>query len=234
MLPKITHPLFDINVPSLDEKKKFRPFLVKEEKILLMAGESQNEGDVLQALLQIITNCCQEELDVTKLAIFDIEYVFLKLRARSVDNMVELVYEDMEDEEERKFLINLDDIELSYDEKHSKIIDITKNIKMKMKYPTSKLTAAVESAKTELEFLDELLVECVECVYDEESGEMFDTFTKEEIKEFLDNLDSKSHAKIKDFFETMPKLYHKIEYTNSKGTKREIELKTVTDFFTLV
>jgi hypothetical protein len=231
MLPKIQHQLFEIEIPSLKKKVQFRPFLVKEEKILLIAAESDDDGDIIRALLQIINNCAQEDIDLSRLAIFDIEYVFLKLRAKSVDNIIELAYEDLEDGEERKFKVNLNDIELVTNEKHTNIIDVTDSVKMKMKYPTSELAAAVESAKTELEFLETMLVECVDSIYDDET--VYDSFSEEELKEFLDNLDSKTHVKIKEFFETMPRLYHAIEYTNKKGTERKIELKTVTDFFTL-
>ena len=110
-LPKIEYPIHLINIPSINKKIKFRPFLVKEEKLLLMAKESDNLADNLLATKQVINNCCLEPLDINKLAIFDLEYIFLKLRALSVDNMVKLSYVDNEDNKTYTFDVDLNEVE---------------------------------------------------------------------------------------------------------------------------
>jgi len=124
-LPKIQSPTFEVIIPSINKTVLFRPFLVKEEKILLMAQQSNDDKDIIKAIKQVVNNCClDDKLDIDKLATFDLEYLFLKLRARSVNNVVEILYKDAEDEKEYKFSINLDDVEVTMPKKSEKNIKI--------------------------------------------------------------------------------------------------------------
>ena len=229
MLPKIEVPKHEILVPSKNEKLWFRPFLVKEEKILLMAGESGQDKDILDAIKQILTNCCLDELDVAKLAVFDLEYVFLKLRSISVDNICKLSFDDLEDKKTYNFEVDLDKLELVTNDEHTNIIEINDSVKIKMKYPTVDITDKMETIKSEVEILDKLVLSCVDSIYDSET--VYEGYTEDELREFMNGLEGKVYGKIREFFDTMPKVYHKIEYTNEMGSKREIELRSIKDFF---
>lgn len=230
-LPKIDQPLFDMTIPSTGKKITFRPFLVKEEKILLIAQQSGNDTEIIRAIKQILNNCVQEELDLDSLAIFDLEYMFLKLRARSVNNVVKLSYRDTEDGEVYDFEVDLDKIEIQMPEKLNSKIEINKNVGMTMKYPSASITDRMKDFENEVELMTFFIVNCIDTIYDEESVYVVEEFSEDEVTEFLDSLDVKSFEKIREFFENIPRLYHKIEYTNSIESKRTIELSSLKDFF---
>jgi len=230
-LPKIDQPLFDMTIPSTGKKITFRPFLVKEEKILLIAQQSGNDSEIIRAIKQILNNCIQDDIDLDSFAIFDLEYAFLKLRARSVNNIVKLAYRDTEDEEVYNFELDLDTIEIEMPEKINSKIDITDTIGMTMKYPSASITDKMTNFDNEVDLMTFFIVNCIDTIYDEDSVYVADDFSEEEISEFLDGLDVKSFEKIREFFESVPRLYHKIEYTNSIGSERSIELTSLKDFF---
>jgi hypothetical protein len=230
-LPKIDQPLFDMTIPSTGKKITFRPFLVKEEKILLIAQQSGNDSEIIRAIKQILTNCIQDELDLDTLAIFDLEYAFLKLRARSVNNVVKLSYRDMEDDEVYNFDLDLDTIEVDMPSKINSKIDITDSVGMTMKYPSASITDKMGGFDNEVDLMTFFIVNCIDTIYDEDNVYVADDFSEDEISEFLDGLDVKTFEKIREFFESVPRLYHKIEYTNSLDNLRSIELTSLKDFF---
>lgn len=230
-LPKIDQPLFDLTIPSNGKKITFRPFLVKEEKILLIAQQSGNDTEIIRAIKQILNNCIQEDIDIDALAIFDLEYMFLKLRAKSVNNVVKLSYRDTEDEEIYDFELDLDTIEIEIPEKVNSKIEINENVGMTMKYPSASITDRFKDFENEVDLMTFFIVNCIDTIYDEENVYVTDDFSEEDITEFLDGLDVKSFEKIREFFENIPRLYHKIEYTNSAGNERSIELTSIKDFF---
>jgi hypothetical protein len=230
-LPKIDQPLFDMTIPSTGKKIVFRPFLVKEEKILLIAQQSGNDSEIIRAIKQILNNCIQDEIDLDTFAIFDLEYAFLKLRARSVNNVVKLAYRDTEDDEVYNFELDLDAIEIEMPEKINSKIVITDEVGMTMKYPSASITDKMTNFDNEIDLMTFFIINCIDTIYDEENVYVADDFSGEEISEFLDGLDVKSFEKIREFFESVPRLYHKIEYTNSIGNERSIELTSLKDFF---
>lgn len=230
-LPKISVPTFALNIPSKNKKKTFRPFLVKEEKILLMAQQG-NEQDMIDAIKQIINNCCIEDINVDSLATFDIEYLFLKLRGKSVDNIIELKFRDKEDDKVYDFQINLDEIEITINEDNDPKIEITNEIGMIMKYPNIASTQKMAGIDDQEDVFNKVLISCIDTIYDEESVYPASEHTDEELIEFIEQLDSKSFKKIEKFFDTLPKLSHVLEYENELGHKRRIELNTVQDFLT--
>jgi hypothetical protein len=230
-LPKIDQPLFDMTIPSTGKKITFRPFLVKEEKILLIAQQSGNDSEIIRAIKQILTNCITDEIDLDTFAIFDLEYTFLKLRARSVNNIVKLAYRDTEDDEVYNFELDLDTIEIEMPKKINSKIEITKDVGMTMKYPSASITDRMKDFNNEVDLMTFFIVNCIDTIYDEDSVYVADDFSEEEISEFLDGLDVKSFEKIREFFESVPRLYHKIEYANSIGSERSIELTSLKDFF---
>ncbi len=233
-LPKLMHPVFELNIPSTKQKVKFRPFLVKEEKLLLIAKQSGEQKDIVNVLKQIINNCDIESvLKVDSLASFDIEYLFLKLRAKSINNLIELAYTDYEDEETYKFELNADDIEVVFDEKHTNIIKLTEQSGIVMKYPSMDLMSkAIENTDIS-NLLFYMIKGCMDQYFEDDKIVLFSDSKPEEVDEFVDSLPTSVIRDFEMFFDTMPKLYHKMEYTNKKGTDRVIELKTLEDFFTL-
>lgn len=230
-LPKIDQPLFDMTIPSTKKKITFRPFLVKEEKILLVAQQSGNDSEIIRAIKQILNRCVQEDLDLDSLAIFDLEYMFLKLRSKSVNNVVKLSYRDTEDGEVYNFELDLDTIEVQMPEKINSKIEINETVGMTMKYPTASITDRMKNFDNEVDLMTFFIVNCIDTIYDDDNVYVAADFSEEEITEFLDRLDVKSFEKIREFFESIPRLYHKIEYTNSIESKRSIELSSLKDFF---
>lgn len=233
-LPKLTHPVFALTVPSTKEKVMFRPFLVKEEKLLLMAKQSEEQADIFNVLKQIITNCDVESvLDAGKLASFDVEYLFLKLRAKSINNIIELAYVDYEDEETYKFSVDVDDIEMTYNDDHTNVIKMSKTSGIVMKYPSVTLMSEIMEKEDVPDILFHMIKGCLDQYYEDDSITYFKDCKPEEINEFVDNLPTSMIKEFENFFETMPRLYHKLEYVNKNETNRVIELKTLEDFFTL-
>lgn len=230
-LPKIDQPLFDMTIPSTGKKILFRPFLVKEEKILLIAQQSENDSEIIRAIKQILNACIQEDLDIDSLAIFDLEYMFLKLRARSVNNVVKLSYRDIEDGELYDFELDLDTIEVKMPEVINSKIEINDTVGMTMKYPAASITDRMKDFENEVDLMTFFIVNCIDTIYDEDNVYVASEFSEAEITEFLDGLDVMSFEKIRQFFESVPRLYHKIEYTNSIESKRTIELTSLKDFF---
>lgn len=230
-LPKIDQPLFDMTIPSTGKKIAFRPFLVKEEKILLIAQQSGNDTEIIRAIKQILNNCILDDLDIDSLAVFDLEYMFLKLRARSVNNVVKLSYRDNEDEQVYDFELDLDDIEIVMPESVNSKIEINDNVGMTMKYPSAGITDRLKDFDNEVDLMTFFIINCIDTVYDEENVYVASEFSEDEITEFLDGLDVKSFEKIREFFESIPRLQHVIEYKNSLGNDRSIELSSLKDFF---
>ena len=233
-LPKLKFPVYELKIPSTKKTESFRPFLVKEEKILLMAKQSSDPTEIFRAMKQIINNCCiNDSFDIDKLAIFDLEYLFLRLRSFSVNNVAKVSYRDNDDEKVYDFEIDLNTIEVLFPESVNNVIKITEETGIKMKYPSASLFDDKEYFKSGEDSLYELIIRCIDKIYDGE--EIYDPsdYTKEELTEFLDNVGIKVYQEIMKFMENNPKLYYKIEYVNSKGNSRNIELTTLTDFFTL-
>lgn len=231
-LPKTTKPLFEIVVPSTKKPLMWRPFVSREEKILLTAQESGTDKEIILAIKQVIQNCAADEsFDVDSLTTFDLEYIFVKLRARSVNNIVEVTYRDGEDEKLYPFEVDLNDVEIIYGSADP-VIQMSGGVGCKMKYPSITI---VDDAPTEAkpdEVIEYMIHSCIDTIFDSEDVYPASDYTKEELSEWLDDLASEDLDKIRNFFNEMPKMYYEIKYTNSKGTVQTIELNTLTDFFT--
>ena len=232
-LPKIDYPIYSITIPSTNSTFKFRPFLVKEEKILLMSKESDNPADILGAIKQIITNCAiDKNFDSNKLALFDLEYVFLKLRAFSVDNVVKVAYKDAEDEKVYDFEIDLNEIRVVFPENSDNNIKITENSGIIMKYPPATLYDDKEFLNLDKDYMFELIIRCIDKIYYEDEVYESKNYKKEELSEFLESLSMKVFEQIQKFLLSVPKLEHKLNYKNSLGKDKEIVLSSLNDFFT--
>jgi len=231
-LPKIEYPVHKIKIPSLKKDFPFRPFLVKEEKLLLMAKESQNAADILSAIKQIVNNCClDQKFEVNKLAIFDLEYIFLRLRAISVNNKINVSYKDNEDNKIYEFDIDLDKVKIVQPEKMENDIKITNNSGIIMKYPSATLYDDEEFLNATKEHMFELIIRCIDSIYYEDQVYQGSDYKKQDLEEFLDNLNIKVFEKIQKFLLSVPKLEYKIQYKNSLNHDREIMLNSLNDFF---
>ena len=229
-LPVITQPLFEVTIPSTKKTVSFRPFLVREEKILLIAQEGAST-DILRAIKQIINNCIIDDINMKSLTTFDLEYLFLKLHAKSVNNIAKLSYRDKEDDKVYDFEINLDEIEVQFNENNNKQIKINDSTGIIMKYLSADITENMREFDNEIDLLNFFIVNSMDTIYDKDEIYRVEDFSEEEVTEFIDNLPPKTFDDIKKFFETIPTLEYTIKYKNSKGTDRLIELKSVKDFF---
>lgn len=231
----ISHPTTDVEVPSTKKKIKIRPTTVKEEKILLMSKETGDRSEILQGIRDVLSNCIQtSNFNIEALTLFDLEYLFVKLRAFSVSNKITQSYKDNEDDKVYDIEIDLDKVEVKYPEKEvSDTISIDKNLTLKLSYPTISLYANKEffTETTASDSFNMILKSCDPQVYQGDEVIKLNDLSKEEFSEFVDNLSSKVYKEINKFLDSIPTLYIKLGYTNSAGTEREIVLKSLEDFF---
>lgn len=233
-LPKINHPVYDLTLPSSGQKIKYRPFLVKEEKILLMAMQGEDPEEIINSIKQVISNCIvTENIEVDDLTTFDIEYLFIKIRAKSVNNIISLTYKDLEDEKRYDVEVNLDEVEIRKDPNHTNKIEISNTMGFYLNYPKASITEKLKKSETETELFFEILKNCIDKIYDGNNEYVAGDSTPEEMEEFVQSLDVKTFKKIQEFFSTIPKLYYEIKYTNSLGNEKTIVLSNLNDFFTL-
>jgi len=233
-LPVINAPTYELAIPSTKEKIKYRPFLVKEEKILLLAMEEDDEKTITIALKQIIENCTDGKVDVDKLALFDLEFIFLRIRAKSVGENVQvsLLCED-DGETYVPVEIPLEEIKVVYTKGHKNKIKLTKDIGITMRYPQLNMMAMQTQGETPtVEATFNILGDCIENITEGETVHERADFNDEELKTFLESLNTKQFQSIQQFFETMPKLQHIVEVENPK-TKvvNTITLEGMQSFF---
>jgi hypothetical protein len=216
-LPKNSMPSFNMVIPSTNKQVRFRPFVVKEEKALLIAQQSEDTTIMIDTLKGVLSNVLLDDIDVDKLAIFDLEYMFLQIRGKSVGETVDLLFQCDEDHGEQnekakaKVIINLGDLKVVKPEGHTNKIPLFNNVGVIMKYPTLDATDFLKDADN-IEEVFNLVAELIDVIYDGEEVYHAKETRKEELLEFLNNLTSEQFAKIQHFFETMPKLSTKIEY----------------------
>ena len=224
-LPTITVPQYELALPSSGKIIKYRPFLVKEEKILLMAMETEDTKQIINATKEIIKSCITgEELNVDTLPLFDIEYIFLNLRAKAKGEIIELKYKCPKCEGEIPIAINIDDIQVKKNDKHTSTIKINDELGIVMKYPTIDLQADIpdDKDKKTIEGLFNTIIKCIDYIYDKETTYAHADHTKEELKTFLESLTDAQFQEVSKFFETQPKLQHEISlHCKNKVKKKE-------------
>jgi hypothetical protein len=236
-LPKISVPTYEIELPSTGQKIKFRPFLVKEEKLLVLALETEDTKQITTGIKTVIKNCIETKgVKVEDLPTFDIEYLFLNIRGKSVGEDIEVNIICPDDEETTvPVKINIDDIGVQKNEKHTTKIKIDDEIMMEMKYPSLD-----QFIKSNFDFNDsspieqsfDLISSCIDKIYTEEEVWTVSDVSKKEITEFLDQMNSSQFKEIEKFFETMPKLSHTIKVKNPKTkVESEVVLEGLSSFF---
>ena len=236
-LPKIATPTYELELPSTGKTIRYRPFLVKEEKVLLIALESEDTKQITNAIRAVIKNCIATKgIKVETLPTFDIEYLFLNIRGKSVGEEIEVNLICPDDEvTEVKTKINIDDIKIQKNDEHTNQIKIDENIMMEMKYPS--LDEFIKNnfdfnEKNQMDQSFELIGSCIEKIYTEEEVWVTADCTKKEVNEFLESMNSSQFKDIETFFETMPKLKHTVTLINPNTKKEnEIVLEGLASFF---
>lgn len=230
-LPKIDLPLFELSLPSTDEIIKYRPFTVKEEKILLMAQEAKDPNQMVLAMRQIATNCCPN-LDIDSLAMFDLEYIMLQVRAKSIDNKITFSIKDPDTGDPVSLEIDVDDVELKIDEDHTKEIAVSEDMYLMMRYPRlSEVSVFLNVIDKPTESLFDVMISCIESVVNGDEISNLNDFTKEEVMDFIETFPGGTIDALQKFFETMPKLSFQSKYTNSAGEEKEVTLEGTETFF---
>jgi hypothetical protein len=232
-LPKTKYPLFETQLPSNGKTVTFRQMLVRDEKVLLMAKASEDENDVYRSVKQVVNNCMFDQ-NIDSLTTFDIEWMFLRIRAASIGNVVELTFLDKEDEKEYNFNVDLDEITVSlpeYEEGQGNLVKVTDDLGLLLRYPPASLFD--EDQALGEDSYEYIASRCIDKIFDGDETYLADDCTKEELLEYILDLDTKSYQSIRNFIASTPHLFYEISYTNSKGTERKISLTTLTDFFTL-
>ena len=237
-LPKINTPTYELTLPSTGKKIKYRPFLVREEKILIMAMESEDMKDITNSIVQILSDCIlTENVKVESLATFDIEYLFLNVRARSVGETVDVNITCPDDGETQvEMTIDIDSIKIQKTRGHKNIIKLDDNLSMKLRYPS--LDQFVENNFETGQVVSEIgqslsmITSCIDMIYNEEETWEAADFSKKELDEFVEQMNTKQFKQIEKFFTTMPKLSHKLMVKNpNTGVESEVVLEGLAAFF---
>ena len=241
-LPKLDIPTYELKLISSGKIIKFRPFLVKEQKLFFMASESPDPKETISVIKQVLKNCILDDINVDELPVFDLEYVFVNLRARSVEEVVNLKYKcnnNIKDEkgEEKKcnhvveFNVNLLDIKPTINPDHTNKFQITDKLGICLRYPTFELIQKYED-KDAGDVMLEILTDCIDYIYDKDQIYYTKDNTREEVREFVDNLQQKDLEKIQKFFETVPELRKDIDFKCDKcGYNEKITIKGIENFF---
>jgi hypothetical protein len=234
-LPILETQTYELTLPSADVKVKYRPFLVKEEKILLQAMESGNQKEIIQALKDIVSACTFGKINAEELPTFDLEYIFLQIRSKSVGEVAKLKVLCPDDKETYADVdVDLSKIDVQVDDKHTNdiLIDEEKKLGIIMKYPTLNSMNNSLNKKLDSEVIFDVLRNSIYEIYQGEKTFKASDYSKDELQKFIDSLDSKTFNKVQSFYETMPKLMHELEITNPKtNVKSKVVLQGLSDFF---
>ena len=243
-LPKIDAPTFEMKLISNNRDIRYRPFLVKEEKLLLMAMEGGETQDVINASKQIVNNCILDEIDIDTLPLFDVQYALLKIRSKSIGEIAEVMVKHINDINEKgeeckastKVEVDVSSIVPVISENHSNMIRVTNDIGIQMKYPTiklyEKLGQMTENDNTNVEGFFDIILDCIDSIF--QGNEVFNAsdHSKEEMSDFLNSLTNEQFQKIQEFFNTMPNLNHDINFVcKACGCNETLTLNGLNDFF---
>ena len=235
-LPRISTPTYELVLPSSNKKIKYRPFLVKEEKVLIIALESQDQKQIANAVKSIISSCILSRgIKVEKLSTFDIEYLFLNIRGKSVGEDIEVMVTCPDDGKTQvPMSINIDSIQIKKSDEHNPDIKLDDQFTLRMRYPSLsefiKSNFTMEDMKVDDTF--ELIASCVDQVYSEEESWTQEDCTKKELVDFIEQLNSSQFKEIEKFFDTMPKLSHTVKVTNpNTKVESEIVIEGMQSFF---
>ena len=235
-LPKINTPTYELVIPSTGKKTRYRPFLVREEKILILALESEDMSQITNAIVEIMSACILTKgIKVLELSTFDIEYIFLNIRSKSVGEVIEVNVTCPDDGETKVSMeINIDDIKVQKDKNHTNLIKLDESLSMKMRYPSIEqfVENNFEVRKQNVDQSLDMITSCIDQVYTEEEAWAASDCTKDELKEFIEQMNTKQFKEIEKFFTTMPKLSHTVKVQNPETkVKSDVVLEGLGSFF---
>jgi len=233
-LPKISTPTFECELPSTKESIRYRPFLVKEEKVLLIAKESGEKIDIYNAIKTIVNNCVLNEgFNVNECPTWDMEYLFIQIRAVSVGNIVKFKVIDSTDGIEYDLQLDLNEVVVQFPEEQDNKIMLTDDIGLTLKYPTPALSDKITNIESLVELNETMIGECIDTIFDSEDVYSWKQESKKDKKEFIENMPVEAFSRIQDFFGSAPKIEHVVTYTNSEGTEKKVVFRDLEDFFQL-
>ena len=235
-LPQVNNSRYEVVIPSTGQKVSYRPYLVKEEKVLMMAMESNDTKQIMNATIDIIKSCVYDDIDVDKLAMFDIETLFIALRAKSVGEISKFKVICPDDKQTATDVeLDLSTVEVQVDDEHNNnvVIDEERKLGLVLNYPSLGITkAGFDVNKENVDTMFNVVASCIDHIYEGDKTYPAKDSTKKELVEFLEGLSQQAFIKIRKFFDTMPQLRHEVEVTNPKtGVKSKVTFKGLQDFF---
>ena len=233
-LPTISTPTFEVELPSTKEKLMYRPFLVKEEKVLLIAKESGEKLDIYNAIKTIINNCVLKEgFNINDYPVFDLEFLFIQIRAVSVGNVVKFQVQDSDDGITYDLEVDLNEVKVEFPEEVSDTVMITDTVGLTLNHPTPAISDSLAGVKDIVDLTERMIDACIETIFDENDVFMWKQESKVDRQHFIDTLPIEAYNKIQDFFGSAPKIEHIVTYTNSNNKEKKVVFRDLDDFFQL-
>lgn len=234
-LPSQSTPIYSLKVPSTEKQIKFRPFLVKDEKALLVAQQSEDLDVMISTLKSVISSCVVDKIDVEQLALFDLEYIFSQIRAKSVGEISELVFRCGHcNDEKNKYKLSLDisKLQVTKNNDHQSKIPLFDNVGIIMKYPNLDILKRIEKGFSDAENVIDIIIDCIDIIYTDDEVFHAKEQTRKELKDFVENLTKDQFDKLEDFFATMPKFQQLVEFDcPACGTHNKMMLEGIQNFF---